>query len=82
MREFMIVTIRDRMALPLPEDPSDETPLGPGGIELESLAFIELMLNVEQEFSITIEEEEFEQLASMGFRELVDCLEQRAQLSA
>ncbi|BBC32263.1 hypothetical protein SGFS_035570 [Streptomyces graminofaciens] len=40
------------------EDVSDELPLGPGGLELESLALVELLVQVEHEFDAKIADED------------------------
>ncbi|MFJ3914129.1 acyl carrier protein [Streptomyces sp. 2132.2] len=40
------------------ESVSDDQPLGPGGLELESLALVELLVQVEHEFGATIADED------------------------
>ncbi|MDN3259832.1 phosphopantetheine-binding protein [Streptomyces sp. CSDS2] len=58
IRTFVLAVIRDIINLPVPEDADEATPLGPEGLELESLAMIELLLQLEGEYGIELPEED------------------------
>ncbi|MEU6539703.1 acyl carrier protein [Streptomyces sp. NPDC047000] len=59
----------------------DSTPLGPLGLDLESLALAELAIQVEDRFQVRIEEDETEQFALMTLGELVVEITRRAALA-
>lgn len=57
IRSFVIGIINE--ILPdVDESVSDDLPLGPGGLELESLALVELLVQVEHEFGAKIPDED------------------------
>ncbi|MDR3036088.1 MAG: phosphopantetheine-binding protein [Kitasatospora sp.] len=60
---------------------SDETPLGPSGLDLESLALAEIAIQVEDEYGVRIDEDETEQLALMTLGELAAEIARRAALT-
>ncbi|MEU5386370.1 MULTISPECIES: acyl carrier protein [Kitasatospora] len=60
---------------------SDETPLGPSGLDLESLALAEIAIQVEDEYGVRIDEDETEQLALMTLGELAAEIARRASLT-
>jgi acyl carrier protein len=49
----------------------DETPLGPAGVDLESLALAELAVRMEDRYAVTFDESELETVAAMTIGELV-----------
>lgn len=55
----------------------DDTPLGPAGVDLESLALAELGIRVEEEFGIVFEEDEAERLGTMTVGEFTAALAER-----
>ncbi|MFI9270992.1 acyl carrier protein [Kitasatospora sp. NPDC052896] len=59
-REFILTVIRDVINLPLPDRVEDDLPLGEEGLGLESLAMIELVLQLEARFGIELPEEELD----------------------
>lgn len=70
--KFLITVLTEQMNLPIVADEVHaETMLGPEGLDLESLAFVELTLAVETEYSVSIPDEELEQLGKLNFGELV-----------
>lgn len=52
-------------------DVTDETLLGPGGLDLESLAVAELMLRVEDAYQVVFADDEADRMVSMTVGELV-----------
>ncbi|MEV7213035.1 acyl carrier protein [Kitasatospora cineracea] len=60
---------------------SDQTPLGPSGLDLESLALAEIAIQVEDEYGVRIDEDETEQLALMTLGELAAEISRRASLT-
>ncbi|MGV9269030.1 acyl carrier protein [Kitasatospora sp. NPDC003701] len=60
---------------------TDDTPLGPAGLDLESLALAEIAVQVEDTFGVRIDEDETEQLALMTLGELAAEIARRASLA-
>lgn len=72
VRDFIARTLIDQMNLPIdPGALDDDASLGPEGLDLESLAFVELTLALETEFSVKIPDDELEQLGSLKFGDFV-----------
>ncbi|MEV8535746.1 acyl carrier protein [Streptomyces sp. NPDC051211] len=69
--DFVLGVIRDMLNMPLPPTTSPATPLGPGGLELESLSFVELSVHLEREFDIQFSDEAVDGLVTMTLGELV-----------
>ena len=65
---FVLKTLRDMNYYV--DDVDDETVLGPAGIDLESLAVVELSYRLEDAFHARFNEEDMERLASMTLNEL------------
>lgn len=59
---------------------TDDTPLGPLGLDMESLAFADLAIQVEDTFGTKIDETEMEEFAMMTMGELVAELTRRVSL--
>jgi acyl carrier protein len=57
----------------------EDTPLGPAGADLESLALAELAVRVEDRFGVRFEDEEAEKLASMTVGEFFAAVAARMQ---
>ena len=75
IRAFVLHVVRDEMNLPINlAEVTDETPVGVGGLDLESLGLAELAMHVEQEFDVKIRDEEFEWLATASLGAVVDRL--------
>lgn len=53
----------------------DETPLGPAGVDLESLALAELAVRMEDRYAVTFDEQDLEKVAAMTIGELVGYLD-------
>lgn len=58
-------------------DVDDDTPLGPAGVDLESLALAELGIRVEEQYGIVFEEDEAETLGTMTVGEFTQALAAR-----
>ncbi|MFM9499699.1 acyl carrier protein [Streptomyces galilaeus] len=56
---------------------ADDTPLGDGGLELESLSMAELVMQVES-FGVEFSDEEMEKLTAMTFGEFAQEVARRA----
>lgn len=66
VKTFALRIITERMNYPLNlEGIDDDTSLGPAGINLESLAFVELTLHIQSEYDIVIPDEDLNELAGM-----------------
>ncbi|WP_018350594.1 acyl carrier protein [Longispora albida] len=63
VRQFVVETLEE-MNYDV-EGLTDETTLGPAGVDLESLALAELAVRVEEEFGVKFNEDESEQMAVM-----------------
>lgn len=53
-------------------DTDDNTPMGPAGLDLESLAVAELAIRVEDTYQVKFGDDEMEALALMTISQLVD----------
>ncbi|MET9323101.1 acyl carrier protein [Streptomyces sp. NPDC003038] len=74
--EFLLSTLRDLNYEV--DEVTDSTPLGDGGLELESLSLAEVAMQVEQRFGVQIDDEELEELRGLSFAELVARIAQRS----
>lgn len=75
IRAFLLHVVSAEMNLPVnPAEVADDTPMGVGGLDLESLGLAELAMHVEQEFDIKIRDEDFEWLATATLGAVVDRL--------
>jgi acyl carrier protein len=70
VREFVIGALRE-MSYDVAEV-TDETPLGPAGLDLESLAVAELVLRVEDTYKVVFADDEADRMVSMTVGELVE----------
>jgi acyl carrier protein len=75
LREFVVSTLRD-MNFEV-DAVTDETPLGDGGLELESLSTAELVLQLEK-FGVEFSDEEMEKLTDLTLGEFTAEAERRA----
>ncbi|MQS06043.1 acyl carrier protein [Streptomyces alkaliphilus] len=75
--DFVLGVIRDMLNMPLPPTISPATPLGAGGFELESLAFVELTVHVEREYGIRFDDETVDRFAHTTLGELVNGIRAR-----
>lgn len=55
-----------------------DTMIGPDGVDLDSLAFAELVARLEDRFCASFPDDEVEQLAIMSLGEIADTVAQRA----
>jgi acyl carrier protein len=59
------------------DDVTRETPLGPAGMDLESIAVAEIAIQIEDTFGVRFGEEEAERLALMSIGDLADEIAKR-----
>jgi acyl carrier protein len=72
IRDFVVSTVIKDMNHPLTDDEiSDESPMGAGGIDLDSLSLIELTMRLERRFGVEFPETDIEPLGAMKLGELV-----------
>jgi acyl carrier protein len=76
LREFVVAALRD-MHFEV-ESVTDETPLGGGGLELESLSLAELVMQLDK-FGVEFSDEEMEKLAGMTLGEFTEEVKRRAE---
>ena len=71
VREFILRTVVEDMNNPIDRDtlPAD-SPVGAGGLDLDSLSLIELMIRLEQRFGSEIPDGDIEPLGAMSLGEL------------
>ncbi|WP_035804600.1 acyl carrier protein [Kitasatospora mediocidica] len=81
-REFVLTVIRDVINLPLPDRIGDDLPLGEEGLGLESLAMIELVLQLEGQYGIQLPEEELDPLLVRDLGAFVDVVVGRRSAAA
>ncbi|MCP3799388.1 phosphopantetheine-binding protein [Allokutzneria sp. A3M-2-11 16] len=78
VRQFLLTTINDEMNIPVDgANITDESPIGVGGLDLESIRLIELIARLQREYEIEIPDADIELLIPMTFSELVDYVLQR-----
>jgi acyl carrier protein len=78
VREFILRTVADDMNNPIDRDEiSDASPIGAGGLDLDSLSLIELMMRLEQRFGSEIPDGDIEPLGALSLGELVADIAQR-----
>ncbi|MCF3172083.1 acyl carrier protein [Streptomyces sioyaensis] len=58
---------------------TDGTPLGDGGLELESLSLAEIAMHVEQQYGVQFDDEELESIGKLTFGEFSTLIGERAQ---
>ncbi|MFH8796417.1 acyl carrier protein [Streptomyces sp. NPDC017941] len=61
---------------------SPDSPLGPSGLDLESLSVAEIAIQIEDTYGVRFEEDEMESLALLTISGLVDEVVKRASASA
>jgi len=72
IREFVLTTVtRDMNLLPGTDHITDESAVGAGGLDLDSLSLIELTLRLEERFKVHIPDTDIESLGAMTLGELV-----------
>ncbi|MDI6104597.1 phosphopantetheine-binding protein [Actinoplanes sp. NEAU-A12] len=72
IREFVLTTVsRDMNLLPSTEHITDDSAVGAGGLDLDSLSLIELTLHLEERFKVQIPDTDIEPLGAMTLGELV-----------
>ena len=78
VRDFVLDTLAGPMNTPFDRaQTTDDSPIGSGGIDLESLGLIELILHVEQQYGIKIPDGDIEPLGAMTLGELVADISRR-----
>jgi acyl carrier protein len=71
IRDFIVNTVVEDMNHPIePDQVSGESPLGSGGIDLDSLSLIELTMRLERRFNVQFPETDIEPLSAMTLGEL------------
>ncbi|WP_018723640.1 acyl carrier protein [Salinispora fenicalii] len=76
LREFIVSALRD-MKFDV-ESATDETPLGDGGLELESLSLAELVMQLDK-FGVEFSDEEMEKLTDLDLGEFTKEVNRRAE---
>lgn len=71
IRDFIVNTVVEDMNHPIaPDQVTGESPLGSGGIDLDSLSLIELTMRLERRFNVQFPETDIEPLSAMTLGEL------------
>jgi acyl carrier protein len=80
VQAFVLRFVREVLNQPVDANAVDQTTaLGSGGLELESLAFIELSLHIEKQFGVTIPDDQLEAIAGMSLGEFGAYVTRRAR---
>ncbi|MGW2330449.1 acyl carrier protein [Streptomyces sp. NPDC001700] len=73
IRQFVLSTISEDMNHPLDTDEvTDTSPLGTGGIDIDSLSLIELVLRIERRFGVKFPDTDIEPVGAMNLGDLID----------
>jgi acyl carrier protein len=76
--EVITFTLKSLEEMNLPvEGASQDTMIGPSGMDLDSLAVAELAARLEDEYAVSFPEDEVEQLAIMTLGEFAETVAQR-----
>ncbi|GAA2976997.1 acyl carrier protein [Actinokineospora diospyrosa] len=79
LREFVLDTLRE-MNYDVSEV-TEDTDLGPAGLDLESLALADLAVQIEDKYQIKFGDDDMESLALMNLGEFVDALADRLSVA-
>lgn len=79
--EFILKTLKEKMNLPIDERVSAESSFGPDGLNLESLAFVELSVHVEHEFGVKFSDAEFEMIARYNLGQFAQAVIRKQELA-
>ena len=72
IRQFVLTTLANEMNHPLDGyTVTDDSTMGAGGIDLDSLSLIELTIRLEQRFGVEFPETDIEPFGAMTLHELV-----------
>ena len=72
IREFVLSTIIEDMNHPLDTDEiTNDSPMGTGGIDLDSLSLIELTMRLERRFGVEFPDTDIEPVGAMTLGDLV-----------
>lgn len=77
IKSYVLDVIVNVMNYEVNDPVADDTPVGPGGIDLDSLSLLELMSKVEKEYGVKVADEDYEELATCTLGELVGFIERR-----
>lgn len=75
--DFVVTVLRDQMNLPIDDSVSPSSSFGPSGLNLESLAFVELSTQVEHEFGVKFSDAEFEVISRSTLGEFAHAVVQK-----
>lgn len=64
IKSYILEVITKVMNIEVSDRVDDNTPIGPTGIDLDSLSFMELIANVEKKYGIKVSDEDMETLSS------------------
>nr|WP_262385090.1 acyl carrier protein [Paenibacillus curdlanolyticus] len=71
--------ITTSLNMPLPEEPvTEHTPLGEGGIGLDSIKIIELVVRLETNFGVTVPDEQLKQIYDYSIGQLSELIATKA----
>ena len=71
VREFVLSTLAGEMNVPIDRaNVGDDSPIGTGGIDLESLSLVELTRRMEREFGVKIPDSDIEAIGAMTLGQL------------
>ena len=72
IREFVLTTVsREMNLLPSTDHITDDSAVGAGGLDLDSLSLIELTMRLEERFQVHFPDSDIEPLGAMTLGELV-----------
>ena len=76
IKEYILSVLINEFNLPIErETVTDKTELGPSGLNLESLTFVELAFRLEDKYGISIPEDDYDKIATFTTGALVDYLD-------
>jgi acyl carrier protein len=75
VEQFLYVLLKEKMNMPVERDRiAPGTLLGSGGLELESLAIVEMAIHLEGRFHTPVPDEDLDRISRLNVGELADYL--------
>jgi len=82
IRAYLLGDLPEVLGVEVSTDHDDSTPLGDGGLNLESLSILELTVHLEQRFAVSFSDDELDGLAESTIGELLDLVAAKAKTRA
>jgi acyl carrier protein len=80
IKDFILSVLVDQFNLKIDKaSVTRDTPLGDGGLNIESLTFVELAFKLEDRYGIELPEEDIDKITKFKTGDLIDYIEKKVQ---